>query len=159
MKGWKDIFLTQRIRYFSPHAPPHANERKSENTDNEKQTKKALPQNLRRGLFLTLYDTNLNLFLRRNTPWIERSIPCNLQSVPWIFRNLPRSRPEISPRRRDKPERRTEARVRFNVLPYGAQGLARFARPASSRPIGRPEAVRAQTSNTGPGARLLRPSV
>ena len=118
------VFLTWRIDYFRPLALLLANTRKSETSNFQSHPSKDLPQGRLKTPFSPLYGTFRPHFSLENWPWIEISIPWigesmgwKSDSMGWIERNTPRGR--IS-----NAKRRTKARVRFNALPYSAQGFA-----------------------------------
>ena len=116
-------FLTRRIEYFRALAPLLANTRKSERLGFQAYPCEALPRGRPKARFLTLYGTNRGCFSFGKWPWIGNSIPWigesmgwKQKSMGWIGRNIPRCRVFNA-------GRRTEARVRFNAVPYSAQGL------------------------------------
>ena len=117
-------FLTRRIEYFRPTATSLANTRKSEPPDKEAHTSKALPQTARRGPFLPLYGAKRADFSFGKWPWMEKSTGRNGRSTGCFGKSIPRMHAPRPPQGRNLPERRTDAPVRFNALPNGAQGPA-----------------------------------
>ena len=124
-------FLTRIMRYFHAPAPPHGNERKTEPSDNEAAAPKLPAKEPLKGAFLPLYGTERARFCDGKRPWMEKtmgrkrkSTGRNGRSTGCFGKSIPRMRAPCPPQGRNLPERRTDAPVRFNALPNGAQGPA-----------------------------------
>ena len=119
------------MRYFRAPAPPHGNERKTEPSDNEAAAPKLPAKEPLKGAFLPLYGTKRARFCDEKRPWMEKpmgrkrkSTGRNGRSTGCFGKSIPRMHAPRPPQGRNLPERRTDAPVRFNALPNGAQGPA-----------------------------------
>ena len=111
-------FLTRRIDYFRAAAPSLANTRKSETP--HFQTYRCM----------TLFVTNRPQFSSKNWPWIENSIPWigrsmgwKGKSMGWIGRGSAWIHENTGWKRRNFAKTRASVAVRFNDVPYSAQGV------------------------------------
>ena len=123
-------FLTRRIDYFRALVPSLANTRKLETPHSQAHSCDALPQGRHRRGISPLCVTNRPQFPAENRPWMGNSIPWIGESMGWkwismgwidgaaagIHKKAPWRRGKISKTRRS-------VAVRFNTVPYSAQGF------------------------------------
>ena len=125
----RHYFLTRRIDYFRTQAPSLANTRKPEALDNEAQTSQAFPQAARRRPFLPLYGANRPHFSIKNRPCIEISMGWIGESMGWKWKSMGCFGRRAAWTGENLAKRRTKVGVRFNCLPYSAQGVASAVSP------------------------------
>lgn len=124
-------FLTRRIDYFRALAPSLAFTRKSESLGFQIHRCDALPQG-RHGCGISpLYGTNRPYFSVGNRPWMGNSIPWIGESMGWRWISMGwigrgaawmhKKAPRISI---SNAKTRPSVAVRFNAVPYSAQGFA-----------------------------------
>ena len=109
------------MRYFRPHAPSVANERKSESFDNEAAAREALRLAGRKTHFSPPCGTFWCEFSPRNTPWSATGIPWSGKSMGACRRNTPWKRPPLAVSAPGHAWKADGHGVRFNALPNGAQ--------------------------------------
>ena len=129
--GSHRCFLTRRIEYFRALAPSLANTRKTERLGFQAHPCEAPPHGRPKARFLPLYGTNRGCFSIGkwpwsgiSIPWIGRSMGWKQKSMGWIGRSAAWTDEKFA-------GRRAEACVRFNAVPYSAQGLRRCRRPVA----------------------------
>ena len=127
-------FLTRRIEFFRAPAPSLANTRKSETSDNETHLLGGLPHGRPKMAFSPLYGANRPQFSSEKWPWIGFSIGWIGRSMGWKSISMGCFGRAAAWRHGNLPKMRTEARVRFNALPYSAQGLRVRGWPSPALP-------------------------
>ena len=123
-----NCFLTRRIDYFRATAPSLANTRKSETLDSDDYLRDAPPRRHYKLRFSPLYGTFSSDFSIGNRPWIVKSIPWKQKSMGCFGRNIPWIGWTAGRTPKNNAGRRTTVGVRFNGLPYSAQGFGRGGR-------------------------------
>ena len=123
-------FLTRRIDYFRAPALLLANTRKSERLDVQAHPSNTLPQRRPKMVFSPLYGTFRPHFSSEKWPWIEISIPWIGESMGWKWISMGCFGRGAAWTGGNLAKRRTTVGVRFNGLPYSAQGFA--ALPAAA---------------------------
>ena len=124
-------FLTRRIEYFRALAPLLANTRKTERLGFQIHPCEAPPQGRPKTRFLPLYGTNRGCFSIEKWPWIGNSIPWIGRSMGWKQKSMGWIGRSAAWTDEKFAGRRAEARVRFNAVPYSAQGLRSRRRPVA----------------------------
>ena len=123
-------FLTRRIDFFRAAALLLANTRKSERLDVQAHPSNTLPQRRPKMVFSPLYGTFRPHFSSEKWPWIEISIPWIGESMGWKWISMGCFGRGAAWTGGNLAKRRTTVGVRFNGLPYSAQGFA--ALPAAA---------------------------
>ena len=117
-------FLTWRIEYFRARAQSAAFERKLEELGFQTHPCGALPQGCQKAWFSPLYGTFRGYFSSRKWPSIEISVPWIGRSMGWKWKSMGCFGRTAAWTHKNLPKRRTTVGVRFNALPYSAQGFA-----------------------------------
>ena len=124
-------FLTRRIDYFRALAPSLAFTRKSESLGFQTHRGGALPQGCHRCGISPLYGTNRPYFFSEKWPWMGNSIPWIGESMGWrwismgrIARTAARMHKNAAWKCGKIAKTRPSVAVRFNAVPYSAQGFA-----------------------------------
>ena len=126
-------FLTRRIEYFRTTAPSLANTRKTETPHFQTHPSDAPPQGRPKRGKMTLYGTNRPQKSTRKWPWIENSMGWIGRSMGWKQKSMGWMAPGAPPRRLSNAKTQTTVGVRFNGLPYSAQGRAACTLPPARR--------------------------
>ena len=126
-------FLTRRIDYFRTTAPSLANTRKSETPHFQTHPCEAAPQGRPKRGKTTLYGTNRPPKSTRKWPWIENSMGWIGRSMGWKRKSMGWMAAGAPPRRLSNAKTQTTVGVRFNGLPYSAQGRTTCTLPPARR--------------------------
>ena len=124
-------FLTRRIDYFRALVPSLENTRKSETPHFQTHPCDAPPQGRPETRISPPCVTNYPEFSSENRPWMGNSIPWigrsmgwRWISMGWIGRSAAWTHKKATWIHKNFAGRRTSVAVRFNAVPYSAQGFA-----------------------------------
>ena len=118
---------------FRTTAPSLANTRKSETPHFQTHPCEAAPQGRPKRGKTTLYGTNRPPKSTRKWPWIENSMGWIGRSMGWKRKSMGWMAAGAPPRRLSNAKTQTTVGVRFNGLPYSAQGRAACTLPPARR--------------------------